>query len=183
MSTRTGQDQTALVVVDVQHGVVSQAWQRDAVVKRIADLVDAARAAGAPVVWVQHQETQMPIGSDDWQLVDALVPSAGETRIDKRWGDSFAETGLESALNGLGVTRLVLCGAQTDFCILATLYGAIHRGYDVTLVEDAHTTDDTEFRGRPLTAEVLVTTLVHTTAMITLPGITVTTQSAAAVTW
>lgn len=171
------------MVVDVQNGVVGQAWERDAVVGRIADLVTGARAAGTPVVWVQHQETQMPIDSDAWQLVDALVPTAGETRIDKRWGDAFAETDLESTLDGLGVSRLVLCGAQTDFCIIATVYGAIHRGYDVTLVEDAHTTDDTEFRGRPLPAELLAATLVHTTSMTILPGITVTTQPAAAVTW
>ena len=171
------------MVVDVQDGVVGQAWERDAVVGRIAGLVVAARAAGAPVVWVQHQETQMPIGSADWQLVDILVPADGEPRIDKRWGDSFAETDLEQTLDGLGASRLVLCGAQTDFSIVATLYGAIHRGYDVTLVEDAHTTDDTEFGGRPLPAEQLVTALVHTTAMTTLPGITVTTEPADAVTW
>lgn len=183
MSTRRGRDRTALVIVDVQHGVVNQAWERDAVVGRIADLVARARSAGTPVVWVQHQEDQMAIGSDDWQLVDPLVPMAGEVRIDKRWGDSFAETELEPVLDRLGVSRLVLCGAQTDFCIIATLYGAIHRGYDVTLVEDAHTTDDTEFHGRPLPAALLATTLVHTTAMTTLPGVTVTTQPAAAVTW
>ena len=167
----------------MQNGVVGQAWQRDAVVGRIAELVAAAREGGVPVVWVQHQEMQMPIGSDEWQLVDPLVPADGEARIDKRWGDSFAQTDLEQTLDGLGVSRLVLCGAQTDFCIIATLYGAIHRGYDVTLVEDAHTTDDTEFRGRPLRAEHLVTALVHTTVMTTLPGVTVTTEPAAAVTW
>ncbi len=181
MSRLTGRDQTALLVVDVQNDVVGAAWQRDEVVGRIAELVDRARTAEVPVVWVQHNEPEMPIGSPGWHIVDELVPGNGEPRIDKQFGDSFADTDLESVFAGLKVGHLVLCGAQTDACITATLYGSIHRGYDVTLVEDGHTTDDTEFRGRPLPAEVMVNHLVRAATYSELPDVTLTATPAASV--
>lgn len=113
----------------------------------------------------------------------ALVPAAGESKVDKQYGDSFADTDLESVLSRLGVSRIVLCGAQTDFCIQSTMYGAVQRGYDVTLVEDAHTTDHTEFRGQPLSAEMLVLHLNRTASTSSLPGISWDTQPTASVRW
>ena len=181
MSTLAGRDKTALLVVDVQNDVVGAAWQRDDVVGRIADLVDRARTAEVPVVWVQHNEPEMPIGSSGWQIVDELVPDSDEPRIDKQYGDSFADTDLEAVFAELNVGHLVLCGAQTDACITATLYGGIHRGYDVTLVEDGHTTDDTEFRGQQLPAELLVSHLVRAATYSALPGVSLTSEPAASV--
>ncbi|HEY5820858.1 MAG TPA: cysteine hydrolase family protein [Propionibacteriaceae bacterium] len=183
MSTLTGRDQTALLVVDVQNDVVGQAWQRDEVIGRIAGLVDSARAAEVPVVWVQHHDDYLAVGSQGWNFVDALVPLEGEPRIDKTYGDSFAETDLESVLGGLDVSHVVLCGAQSDFCITATLYGAIHRGYDVTLVADGHTTDDTEFEGVALSAEVMAAYLVRGATDASLPGIALTATPAASIAW
>ncbi len=183
MSNLTGRDQTALLVVDVQNDVVGNAWHREQVVGRIADLVDRARAARAPVVWVQHNDGEMPIDSPGWQIVDDLVPAEGEPRIDKQYGDSFADTDLESVFAAQNVAHIVLCGAQTDACITATLYGAVHRGYDVTLVEDAHTTEDTEFQGQALPANLLVNHLVRAAKYSSLPGITMTATPASAVSW
>jgi nicotinamidase-related amidase len=183
MSTLTGRDRTALLVVDVQNGVVGTAWRRDEVVTRIASLVEGARAAQVPVVWVQHSDRELSMGSEPWQLVDALVPIAGEPRIDKQYGDSFADTDLESVFDKLNVARIVLCGAQTDACITATLFGAIHRGYDVTLAEDAHTTEDSEFRGQALPAELLVGHLVRAATYSELPGIALDATPAAQISW
>ena len=183
MSNLTGRDRTALLVVDVQNDVVSTAWHREEVVGRIGTLVQQARASGAPVVWVQHNAEEMPIGSPGWQIVDDLVPADGEPRIDKQYGDSFADTDLESVFDAQNVEHIVLCGAQTDACITATLYGAVHRGYDVTLVEDAHTTDDTEFQGQALPANLLVGHLVRAATYSQLPGITLTATPAASIVW
>ncbi len=183
MADLTGRDRTALLVVDVQNDVVGTAWHRDEVVGRIVDLVQRARAAGTPVVWVQHNEEEMPIGSPGWRFVDELVPADAEPRIDKRYGDSFADTDLESVFAAQNVNHVVLCGAQTDACITATLYGAVHRGYDVTLVEDGHTTDDTEFQGQSLPANLLVSHLVRAATYSTLPGITLDAKPAAAISW
>lgn len=182
MSTLTGRNRTALLVVDVQNDVVGNAWQRDAVVGRIAALVEQARAADAPVIWVQHNEDEMPIGSDGWQIVDALNQREGEPRI-KRYGDSFAATDLESVFDSLQVGHILLCGAQADACITATMYCAIHWGYDVTLVEDAHTTDDSDFRGTALPAHLMVNYLVRAAHYGELPGISLSAQPAAANSW
>jgi len=181
MSKLTGRDQTALLVVDVQNDVVGNAHHREEVVGRIAELVDRARATQTPVVWVQHNEPEMPIGSPGWQIVDDLVPADDEPRIDKQYGDSFADTDLEAVFAARKVDHVVLCGAQTDACITATLYGAVHRGYDVTLVEDGHTTDDTEFQGQALPADLLISHLVRAAKYSELPGITLSSKPAASI--
>jgi len=149
MTTLTDRPNTALLVIDVQKGVVAQAHERDAVIANIASLVDRARGEEVPVVWVQHSADDMPQGSAEWAYVDELVPANGEPLVHKRYGDSFEDTDLETVLSGLGVGRLVVAGAQTDACIRSTLHGAITRGYDATLVADAHTTEDLSSYGAP----------------------------------
>ena len=149
MTTLADRPNTALVVVDVQNGVVTGAHERDLVVANINTLVDRARAADVPVVWVQHSDEEMTVGSEDWQLVPELSPTDGEPRVRKTWGDSFEDTDLEEVLAQRGVGRLVVTGAQTDACIRSTLHGALVRGYDATLVGDAHTTEDLSEYGAP----------------------------------
>ena len=149
MTTLADRPNTALVVVDVQNGVVSGAHERDLVVANINTLVGRARAADVPVVWVQHSDEAMTVGSEDWQLVPELSPADGEPRVRKTWGDSFEDTDLEEVLAQRGVGRLVVTGAQTDACIRSTLHGALVRGYDATLVGDAHTTEDLSEYGAP----------------------------------
>lgn len=151
MTTIENRPNTALVVVDVQNGVVSGAWQRDQVVARIAQVVRRARDAGVPVVWVQDHtdDDERPIGSDAWQVVPELDPHEDEPRIAKTYGDSFEQTDLAEVLERLGVGHLVVAGAQTDACIRSTLHGAFVRGYDTTLVSDAHTTEDLSAWGAP----------------------------------
>ncbi|NAZ82354.1 isochorismatase family protein [Kineococcus sp. R8] len=149
MTTLANRPNTALLVVDVQNDVVAQAHARDAVVANIATLVERARGAGVPVVWVQHADEFLTEGSDDWRIVPELQPGPAEALVHKGYGDSFEATDLEAVLSGLGVGRLVVAGAQTDACIRSTLHGALVRGYDATLVADAHTTDDRSAHGAP----------------------------------
>jgi nicotinamidase-related amidase len=140
---------TALVVVDVQNKVVANAHDRDAVLANIRTLVDKARAADVPVIWVQHHSDSLPKGSEDWQYVPELPQEPGEPVVHKQWGDSFEDTDLEDLLAERAVGHLVVAGAQTDACIRATLHGGLVRGYDVTLVGDAHTTEDFSQYGAP----------------------------------
>ena len=149
MSTLTDRPNTALLVIDVQNDVVAEAHDRDGVVARIAGLVDRARAAGTPVVWVQHGDEDLPRDSDGWQYVPELARDEAEPLVHKEYGDSFEATDLEDVLAGLGVGHLVVAGAQTDQCIRSTLHGALVRGYDATLVGDAHTTEDLSEYGAP----------------------------------
>ena len=142
MTTLTDRPGTALIVIDMQTAVVDDAYQRDAVVSRIASLVDRARAQGVPVVWVQHSDEGLTKGSESWQLVSELSPLDNEPLVHKQYGDSFEGTDLEEVLAGAGVGALVVAGAEMDACIRSTVHGAFTRGYDVTLVGDAHTTSD-----------------------------------------
>lgn len=135
---RTG-NQPALVVVDVQVGVMAEAWDAVRVIKNVERAVERARERSVPIIWVQHENDELLRDSAKWQLVPELVPAEGEARIDKRFESSFEETKLEDELARLGASHIVLAGAETNWCIRATAYGALDRGYDLTLIKDAHT--------------------------------------------
>jgi nicotinamidase-related amidase len=169
MTTLDNRPNTALVVIDVQNGVVRGAYERDAVVANIASLVDRARREQVPVVWVQHSDEQLARESDDWRIVPELVPGEAEQLVEKNYGDAFEGTNLETVLSGLGAGRLVVAGAQTDACIRSTLHGAFARGYDATLVSDAHTTEDHTQWGAPPPDEVIAHTNLYWTYQ-TAPG-------------
>ena len=149
MSTLENRPKTALLVVDVQNGVVDGNHARDEVVANVATLVDRARSAQVPVVWVQHNSEYLPRGSEVWQLVDGLDRAEDEALVEKQYPDSFEDTDLEDVLADLTVGSLVVAGAQTDECVRSTLHGALARGYDALLVSDAHTTEDQSEWGAP----------------------------------
>ena len=163
MTTLSNRPHTALLVVDVQVGVVEGAHQRDAVVANVGTLVERARQERVPVVWVQHSDEQLPRGSDEWRIVPELTPDDAEPVVEKSFGDSFEDTDLETVLSDLGVGRLVVAGAQTDACIRSTLHGAFVRGYDATLVGDAHTTEDQTQWGAPPPDQVIAHTNLYWT--------------------
>jgi nicotinamidase-related amidase len=152
---------TALLVIDVQNGVMVDAYERDGVIANINTLVEKARTADSPVVWVQHASEQLEPGSETWQLVSDLAARESDPVVHKRYGDSFEETDLEQVLAERGVGRLVVAGAQTDACVRSTIHGAFVRGYDVTLVEDAHTTEDLSSYGAPPPAAVIAHTNLY----------------------
>ncbi|GGJ44571.1 cysteine hydrolase family protein [Streptomyces brasiliensis] len=161
MTTLPDRPNTALIIVDVQNGVVEDAHNRDAVIANINTLVDKARAEDVPVVWVQHSDDDLEHGTTPWEYVPELKRLDTEPLVHKRYGDSFEETDLESVLSRQGVGRLVVTGAQTDACIRSTLHGALVRGYDATLVADAHTTEDLTQYGAPAPAQVIAHTNLY----------------------
>ncbi|GGO96497.1 cysteine hydrolase family protein [Wenjunlia tyrosinilytica] len=169
MATLENRPNTALLVVDVQNGVVEGAHERDAVVANIGSLVERARQERIPVVWVQHCDEGLAKGSEGWRIVPELTPGDTEPLVEKTYGDSFEETTLETVLAGLGVGRLVVVGAQTDACVRSTLHGALVRGYDTTLVSDAHTTEDQSAWGAPPPDQVIAHTNLYWTYQ-TAPG-------------
>ncbi|MFI5589795.1 isochorismatase family protein [Amycolatopsis sp. NPDC051758] len=161
MTTLTDRPNTALLVVDVQNGVMRASIESEAVVANIGALVEKARAAGVEVVWVQHTSEELPRDSETWQYVPELVRREQEPLVHKTYGDSFEDTALEAELAARGIGKLLVAGAQTDACIRATLHGAITRGYDATLVSDAHTTEDLSAYGAPPPAQVIAHTNLY----------------------
>ena len=147
---------SALLVIDVQRDVVANAFRRNEVVANIEHLVESARKAGVPVIWVQHSDDELVKGSEGWAYVSELRMGKGEPVVHKQFGDSFEGTNLDELLQELAIEQLIVCGAQTDACIRSTLHGAIARGYNATLVSDAHTTDDCTWATPPLSAEQVI---------------------------
>lgn len=144
---------TALLVIDVQNDVVADGFDSQGVVDRIGKVVDAARSASVPVVYVQHQDEWMAPGSEGWHIRPEVAPLEDEPIVAKEYPDSFAETNLREVLDRLGIGRLIVTGAQSDACVRATSHRALGEGYDVTLVSDAHTTSEREFGGVTISAE------------------------------
>jgi nicotinamidase-related amidase len=180
VTTLDNRPNTALLVVDVQKGVVEEAHDRDAVVARIGSLVERARQERVPVVWVQHSDEHLVKGSDDWRIAPELTPGEAEPLIEKSYGDAFESTALEEVLSGLGIGRLIVVGAETDACIRSTIHGAFARGYDATLVSDAHTTNDQTEWGAPPPEQVIAHTNLYWTYQ-TAPGRTAGTVETTAV--
>lgn len=161
MTTLPDRPETALLVVDAQRGVVDHAFGRDDVVSTIATLVLGARAAGTAVIWVQHEGPGIEPQTNAWLLVSELGIEEGEPVVAKRYPDTFEDTNLELVLADGNVGRLVVVGAQSDECVRSTLHGAITRGYDVTLVGDAHTTEDLREWGAPSPEAVIAHTNLY----------------------
>ncbi len=155
MTTLTGRTSTAVLVVDAQNDVLAAASGRDQVIAAIAALVTRARRDGVPVIWILHSDEELALGSAGWRLVPQLAPADGEPLLNKNYGDAFEATDLEPVLAGYRVGRLVVAGAASDGCIRSTIHGAFTRGYDVTLVSDAHTTGDRSAGGGLSGAQVI----------------------------
>jgi isochorismate hydrolase len=107
MTTLQDRPGTALLVIDVQNGVVAAAVKRGEVIANIAALVGKARATGVPVIWVQHSDEHLPLGSPEWKYVPELVQERGEPVVHKHYGDSFEDTDLEQVLAERGIGHLV----------------------------------------------------------------------------
>jgi nicotinamidase-related amidase len=162
VTTLSDRPHTALMVIDVQKGVVGDAHDRDAVVANIGTLVDKARNESIPIVWVQHSDDGgLAKGSEAWEYVPGLTRQESEPLVHKTFGDAFEGTDLEEVLGRAGIGHLVVTGAQTDECIRSTIHGAFTRGYDVTLVGDAHTTEDLTEWGAPSPDKVIAHTNLY----------------------
>ncbi len=171
MATVRSGDKMALMVVDVQAGVMQECANAAQTIANVARTVERARAAQVPVIWVQHESDELKRDSDAWQWVPALVPAAGEARVYKQFNSSFEQTNTDELLAQAGVSHIVLAGAQSNWCIRATAYGALERGYDLTLVKDAHTTSDLDLgNGTRIDAATIVRDLNVTMKWLQYPG-------------
>jgi nicotinamidase-related amidase len=182
MATLRKGNQPVLLVVDMQVGVMAPAWQAVRAIANAALVVQRAREAGVSVVWVQHTDDELPTGSAQWQWVPALVPAEGELRIHKQFNSAFEDTPLEAELARLGAAHIVLAGAASNWCIRATAYAALERGYDLTLVSDAHTTRTMQLEnGAVVEAQSVVNDLNVAMTWLSYPGRRNTTATAAQV--
>ncbi|MHA7306612.1 isochorismatase family protein [Arthrobacter sp. TMN-49] len=147
---------TALLIIDLQKDVLAPCFDVSGVLARTAVLIGRARAAQLPVIFVQHEEPEMPRHSSGWELEPSLPVQEGDPLVFKSYRDSFEGTTLTAELERLNVGRLIVAGAQSDYCVRTTAHRAAIDGYDFVLVSDCHTTEDTEFGGVAVTGEQIV---------------------------
>jgi nicotinamidase-related amidase len=138
----------ALLVIDMQKGSFTPETPRfdtKGVVARINELASLFRRLSSPVVYIQHDGTgtgAFEKGAPDWENLEELVVESSDVRIDKYANDVFYKSELEAKLKALDVGELFICGCATDFCVEATIQSALTKDYDITVVEDGHTTGD-----------------------------------------
>jgi nicotinamidase-related amidase len=137
--------QTALLVIDVQQALCEgqgAAFAADEVIARINALSARARAAGAPVIFIQHEapDGELAHGAPGWQLARGLAVAPDDLRVRKTTPDAFQGTTLRSILDARGIDSLVIGGLHTEFCVDTTVRRALALGYPVALAADGHTT-------------------------------------------
>ena len=171
MATIREGKKSALIVVDVQVGVMKGCWDSERIISNINLAIEKARNHGIPIIWVQHSDDELKFRSPEWELVPQLSLLKTDSRIDKHFNSSFEETSLDELLTRLEVSHILLAGAATNWCIRATAYGALDRGYDLTLIKDAHTTEDMEFEdGVVVRAEHIIRDLNAAMKWLSYPG-------------
>lgn len=136
--------ETALLVIDVQMGMFGEefpVYGSEQLLTILQGVIAKARAAGVPVIYVQHnEESGLVHGTPAWEIHSAIAPLAGDLVVQKHHPDSFQDTILQQELEARGIQHLITCGIQTDYCVDTTTRRAYSLGYDVTLVKDAHST-------------------------------------------
>ncbi len=144
---------TALVIIDTQVGLIEPAYRGQEVLDNINTLLARARANGTPIIYIQHEEPkgyQLEVNTPPWEIHPSIAPQEGEPVVHKRASDSFYDTPFQQELEARGIKHLVVTGCQTEYCVDTTVRRATTMGYDVTLVQDAHTTED--YDGAVITA-------------------------------
>lgn len=143
---------TALLVIDVQTGAFDGKStpaidHGDDLLIRISSLIDAARVAHVPVVFVQHcaHEGQLLIeGSDAWELHSLVKPELNELIVHKRSSSAFDGTDLHKILQQCNVDTIITCGIQSEHCVSNTGIAALDLGMKVFLPQDGHSTWSTD---------------------------------------
>ena len=135
---------TAVLIIDVQQGLCEgegAAFDCDATISRINLVTRKARAAGALVIFIQHESTTAYLehGSHAWQLASGLEADPTDARIRKTTPDAFLRTELEGLLRSHGVHNVIVCGMHSEFCVDSTIRRALALGFPVVLVADGHT--------------------------------------------
>ncbi|MFX0105813.1 MAG: cysteine hydrolase family protein [Candidatus Hodarchaeota archaeon] len=144
-------EKTALLIIDVQNGLFNiedfPIYQEEILISNIQHLLKKAHKAKVPIFYIQHNDSKgkrLESGTENWKIHPDVAPRNEDIIIQKYHSDSFMNTTLEEELNKYGITRLVIAGLATPMCIDTTVRSAFSHGYGVTLIQDAHSTIDSE---------------------------------------
>jgi len=136
---------TALLIIDVQMGMFDEnepVHNGEQLLQTLSGVIEKARQADVPVVYIQHNDKEFIEGGPAWPIHPAIAPLEVEIVVQKRTPDSFHETNLGEELEKMGIEKLVVGGIQTEYCVDTTSRRAYSLGYDVTLIQNGHSTWD-----------------------------------------
>lgn len=141
-STQFSPGKTALLVIDVQRALFTRPnpiYKANQLIEAINLIVDRSHLFGVKVIYVQHSnQSFLKEGTEGWQFHPGLTRGEGDSQIQKKQGNAFLDTPLQSELEVRGIQNLLITGLVTQGCIKATCLGGLERGYRVFLVEDGH---------------------------------------------
>jgi len=160
-----------LLVIDMQRGLVLGAYRQHELVATVNGLIERSRAAGVPVVFVQHNHATfepMKRGNRGWEIFAELDCQEDDPVVEKEACDAFYETTLDATLQGLDVEELVITGLQTEYCVDTACRAALSHGYDVVLVEDGHSTGDSDMPAAEIVRHhnAVLANIVHPSAKL-----------------
>jgi nicotinamidase-related amidase len=139
---------SAILIIDVQKGMFpddAAVYKGESLISTLQTLLGKARAAGVPVIYIQHNAPAgkpLEYGTEGWEIHEGIKPRSGDVIVQKTTPDSFFNTTLEKELNNNGIDHLYLAGIQTEACVDTTCRSAFGKGYNITLISDAHSTWD-----------------------------------------
>ena len=154
---------TALLIIDVQYGIFMRKhydgmaiYSEDVFLENLKYLIEKARIAGVPIVYIQHLYENFPMmerGEPLWEIHPDIKPRLEDIVIEKRHADAFYESILNKKLKEMDISNLVITGLQTAYCVDTTCRRAFSLGYNNILVSDGHSTLNSD----SLTAEQIIT--------------------------
>ena len=161
----------AILVIDMQRGLVLGAYRQNELLATVNGLIERGRAAGVPIVFVQHNHATfepMMRGSRGWEIFDELDRQPDDPVVEKEACDAFYETSLDAVLKNLGARELLITGLQTEYCVDTACRTALSHGYDVVLVEDGHSTGDSDMPAADIVRHhnAVLANMVHPSAQI-----------------
>lgn len=148
-------NKSALLIIDAQVNMFDETfpvYQADETLSKLETLTQQARMAGVPLIFVRHDGGKGEVdefGTEGWQVHPRLAPRKSDIFVEKKQPSAFENTQLQEVLQGHSVSRLIIAGMQTDYCVNATTRQAMSLGYDVTLVADGHSTFDSDDKTAP----------------------------------
>lgn len=142
-----GDGHTALLVIDVQVGLIAGAHAEHDVLAAINRSIQGVRQRQSKIFFIQHCHASFePLmrGAEGWQLHPQLDQVAVDTVLEKTASDAFYNTNLHEQLQNSGIQKVIVCGLQTEYCVDTTCRAAISLGYQTSLLSDGHTTGDAQ---------------------------------------
>lgn len=148
----------ALLILDMQMGNFIEPdpiFNGEELLSKIKSMIIKMRSTQILIIYIQNNggsgDPDEP-GTAGWEIHPSIAPQKSDLVIQKSFPDAFYRTSLKKELDSRGIKKIIIVGLQSEYCIDTTCRRAFSHNFEVTLVEDAHSTWDSEL----LTAKQII---------------------------